>query len=256
MGGVDPVVDVGGDHPNHNDTISDTPGQALAAAAAATAPAAADAVGTNDGQNGEWSDDRYRADFVDDRDRLPIATFRDDLVAAVRDHQVLIVVGDTGCGKTTQLPQYLNTAMPSARIVVTQPRRIAAISAAARVASETGTQLGRLVGYAVRFESARSDDTRILYMTDGALLRTLAGDAVRAAARRPVAATTATASAAVDTDADTDVDVLQSLADVVVLDEAHERSLDTDVLFGLLRRACARRPRLRLVIMSATLDSE
>ncbi|KAJ1560613.1 hypothetical protein HK405_006499, partial [Cladochytrium tenue] len=147
--------------------------------------------------------------------------------------------------------------MPSTRIVVTQPRRIAAISSAAGVASETGTQLGRLVGYAMHFESARSDDTGILFMTDGALLSTPAGDTVRAAAaRRPVSAAATIASAAVDTDAATDVNVLQSLADVVVLDEAHERSLDLDVLFGLVQHACARRPRLRLVIMSATLDSE
>ncbi|KAJ3113158.1 DEAH-box ATP-dependent RNA helicase prp22 [Phlyctochytrium bullatum] len=132
-----------------------------------------------------------------------------------------------GSGKTTQFPQYVHEHNPSLRIVVTQPRRIAAVSAATRVAEEMGTRLGgSLVGYSIRFESVRSADTKIVYMTDGTLLR---------------------AAAASDS-------TLSSLADVVILDEAHERSLETDVLFGLLRRACQNRPDLRLVVMSATLN--
>ncbi|KAJ3213182.1 DEAH-box ATP-dependent RNA helicase prp22 [Dinochytrium kinnereticum] len=158
---------------------------------------------------------------------LPIYQHRDELLKAAEEFQILIVVGDTGSGKTTQFPQYLFEENDSRRILVTQPRRIAAVSAATRVAEETNTRLGgSLVGYSIRFESVKSPDTKIVYMTDGTLLRT-------AASTDPT---------------------LKTIADVVVLDEAHERSLETDVLFGLLRRACRERPDLRLVVMSATLN--
>ncbi|KAJ3291467.1 ATP-dependent RNA helicase dhx8 [Borealophlyctis nickersoniae] len=134
---------------------------------------------------------------------------------------------DLGSGKTTQLPQYILESMSSVRsIAVTQPRRIAAISAARRVSDEMGTRLGEEVGYSIRFERVAGSRTKILYMTDGTLLRACT--------------------------ADPRLDAY----DVVVLDEAHERSLETDVLFGLMRRACRLRPDLKLVVMSATLDIE
>ncbi|KAH6578493.1 hypothetical protein BASA61_000251 [Batrachochytrium salamandrivorans] len=162
----------------------------------------------------------------DVRASLPIFQYRADLVSAIREFQFLIVVGDTGSGKTTQLPQYVleDLADTLPNIVVTQPRRIAAISAATRVSEEHGTTLGGLAGYIVRFEKCTSADTRLSYVTDGILLR-------QCTANR-----------------------LLPSYDLVILDEAHERSLETDVLFGLLRRACRLRPTLKVVIMSATLD--
>ncbi|TPX63977.1 hypothetical protein SpCBS45565_g06228 [Spizellomyces sp. 'palustris'] len=159
------------------------------------------------------------------RKELPIYTYREELVEAMTRFQCLIVVGDTGSGKTTQLPQYVLEAIPEIRnICVTQPRRIAAISAARRVADERRTRLGEQVGYSIRFERSASSSTRLLYVTDGTLLRSVAADPK------------------------------VSAYDLVVLDEAHERSLETDVLFGLLRRACRLRPELKVVVMSATLD--
>ncbi|KAJ3107995.1 DEAH-box ATP-dependent RNA helicase prp22 [Phlyctochytrium planicorne] len=163
------------------------------------------------------------------RRELPIFQHRDGIINAALEYQILVVVGDTGSGKTTQFPQYLYETNPTLRIAVTQPRRIAAISAANRVAEETASKLGGpVVGYSIRFDSVKSTDTKIVYMTDGTLLRT-------AAATDPT---------------------LETIADVVILDEAHERSLETDVLFGLLRKACKERPQLRLVVMSATLNVE
>ncbi|KAJ3413224.1 ATP-dependent RNA helicase dhx8 [Chytridiales sp. JEL 0842] len=179
--------------------------------------------------------DRYRADFNVTRSSLPIYKFKESIVDAIKEYQTLIVVGDTvsdkmieGSGKTTQITQYLHEYDPNLRIAITQPRRIAAISAATRVAEEADTRLGTKVGYSIRFESMRSPDTKILYMTDGTLLR-------QAASSHKMQ--------------------LDSF-DVVVLDEAHERSLDTDVLFGLLKRACKQRPDLKLIVMSATLNMD
>ncbi|TPX76128.1 hypothetical protein CcCBS67573_g02580 [Chytriomyces confervae] len=176
----------------------------------------------------KFSASEYEADFETTRTSLPIYQYQESIVEAVDEFQVLIVCGDTGSGKTTQLPQYLHEQRKDARIIVTQPRRIAAISAAQRVAHETSTPLGGLVGYSVRFESAKSADTKILYVTDGTLLRSVASSS----------------------------ESLDDLADIVILDEAHERSLETDVLFGLLKRACAVRPSLKLIVMSATLNMD
>ncbi|KAJ3073157.1 ATP-dependent RNA helicase dhx8 [Podochytrium sp. JEL0797] len=168
---------------------------------------------------------RYEEDFDTSRTKLPIYHYREGLLEAFDEFQVLIVVGDTGSGKTTQLPQFIHEHNPSQNIFVTQPRRIAAISAAARVASETHSHLGGLVGYAVRFEKEVSSRTKITYVTDGTLLQMAKND-------------------------------LSDTADVVILDEAHERSLETDVLFGILKKACRTRPTLKLIIMSATLNMD
>ncbi|KAJ3193072.1 DEAH-box ATP-dependent RNA helicase prp22 [Irineochytrium annulatum] len=200
-----------------------------------------------DDRGGELGNDTLQHD----RQQLPIFQYRDDLIAACRDHQILIVVGDTGSGKTTQFPQYLHESSPSHRIIITQPRRIAAISAATRVAQETGTPLGDLVGYSIRFESRRSAATKLLYMTDGTLLRTLASQEVNSEGKveRKVEG--------VEVEGGGEgggTKLSETLAEVVILDEAHERSLETDVLFGLLRRACEADPALRVVVMSATLN--
>ncbi|KAI9340492.1 P-loop containing nucleoside triphosphate hydrolase protein, partial [Obelidium mucronatum] len=164
---------------------------------------------------------RYLEDFSATRTSLPIYGHREALIAAVNAFPVVVVVGDTGSGKTTQLPQFLLEDEPTRRIAVTQPRRIAAIAAATRVAAETGARLGGRVGFAVRFAAARSAATRLAFVTDGTLLQTGA-----------------------------------AALDVVVLDEAHERSLETDVLFGVLKAAVRARPDLKLVVMSATLDAD
>ncbi|KFM27366.1 putative pre-mRNA-splicing factor ATP-dependent RNA helicase [Auxenochlorella protothecoides] len=162
------------------------------------------------------------------RESLPIFKLRDQLVAAVADNQVLVVIGETGSGKTTQMTQYLAEAGYTAagKIGCTQPRRVAAMSVAKRVSEEVGCRLGEEVGYAIRFEDCTSQATVIKYMTDGMLLReALLDDAMTAYS-------------------------------VIMLDEAHERTIHTDVLFGLLKGVLARRRDLKLIVTSATLDAE
>lgn len=107
------------------------------------------------------------------RKSLPIYKYREEFIQAVNDHQIIVLVGQTGSGKTTQLTQYLEEAGygKTGKIGCTQPRRVAAISVATRVAQEAGTKVGRKVGYSVRFESSESDETKILYTTDGLMLR-------------------------------------------------------------------------------------
>ena len=130
---------------------------------------------------------------------LPISIYRDELIKVVDESQVVVIVGETGSGKTTQLPQYLHQdgLEGNGIIAVTQPRRVAAISVAHRVAEELECLVGELVGYQVRFESCLSEETKIKYMTDGCLLREFL------------------------------VDPHLNKYSIVVLDEAHERSLDT-----------------------------
>jgi ATP-dependent RNA helicase DHX8/PRP22 len=166
------------------------------------------------------------------RDSLPIAASRDRLIAEIRARETLIVVGETGSGKTTQLPQYAHEAGLAGGLAVacTQPRRVAAVSVARRVAEETGTVLGDLVGYAIRFEDVSSNSTRVKFLTDGMLLREATADANL------------------------------GKYGVVMIDEAHERTLQTDFLLGVLkktqeRRRLSKKP-LKLVIMSATLEAD
>lgn len=162
------------------------------------------------------------------RQSLPIYKLRSQLVQAIRDNQVLIVVGDTGSGKTTQMTQYLAEEgfAERGKIGCTQPRRVAAVSVAKRVAEEVGCRVGQEVGYTIRFEDCTSPETKIKYMTDGMLQR----------------------ECLVDPDV--------SNYSVIMLDEAHERTIATDVLFGLLKKALKRRPDLKLIVTSATLDAE
>lgn len=156
---------------------------------------------------------------------LPIAQRRDEITAAMRDHQVVVVAGETGSGKTTQLPKMaLETGRT--RIAHTQPRRIAARSVARRIAQECQVELGPEVGYAVRFDDVSSPDTAIRLVTDGLLLAEIQRDPEL---RR---------------------------YDCVVIDEAHERTLSIDFLLGYLQRLLPRRPDLKLVITSATIDVE
>ncbi|KAL5520016.1 hypothetical protein ACEPAG_1676 [Sanghuangporus baumii] len=171
-----------------------------------------------------------RAQTIEDtRKSLPIYHFRDQLLEAIKEHQVLIVVAETGSGKTTQLPQYLHEAGYTAngmKVGCTQPRRVAAMSVAARVAEEMGTKLGYEVGYSIRFEDCTSDKTVLKYMTDGMLLREFL----------------------------TEPDLAGYSA--LIIDEAHERTLSTDILFALVKDIARFRPDLRLLISSATLAAE
>ncbi|KAG5493960.1 hypothetical protein JKF63_01792 [Porcisia hertigi] len=165
-------------------------------------------------------------ELLQSRLRLPVFEKRRLIQETVRTHAVTLLVGETGSGKTTQVPHFLAELRDAFTGVIacTQPRRIAAISVATRVAEEMDVHLGAHVGYHVRFDSRQCDATRVLYMTDGMLLR----------------------------EAFTDPDLRRY--SVVVVDEAHERTIDTDVVLGLLKQLLTRRPSFRLVVMSATLD--
>jgi pre-mRNA-splicing factor ATP-dependent RNA helicase DHX15/PRP43 len=158
------------------------------------------------------------------RSRLPVHGFRDQLMRTVASSPVLVVEGETGSGKTTQIPQFLLAL--GGRVACTQPRRVAAISVAARVAEEMDVTLGAQVGYTIRFEDVSGPETILRFMTDGMLLR------------------------------EAMLDPLLKRYNVVVLDEAHERTLATDVLMGLLKGLLSKRSDLKLVVMSATLDAD
>ncbi|TWW68055.1 pre-mRNA-splicing factor ATP-dependent RNA helicase PRP16 [Takifugu flavidus] len=166
--------------------------------------------------------------LLEQRQYLPIFAVRQQLLNIIRDNNIVIVVGETGSGKTTQLTQYLHEDGYTSYGMVgcTQPRRVAAMSVAKRVSEEIGSNLGDEVGYAIRFEDCTSEKTLIKYMTDGILLR----ESLR----------------------ESDLDHYSA----VIMDEAHERSLNTDVLFGLLREVVSRRTDLKLIVTSATMDSD
>ncbi|KAJ3098111.1 hypothetical protein HDU97_004295 [Phlyctochytrium planicorne] len=163
------------------------------------------------------------------RDSLPIFEYREALLKAVEEFQVLIIVGETGSGKTTQIPQYLHEAGYTSggrKVGCTQPRRVAAMSVAARVADEMSTKVGADVGYSIRFEDCTSDKTIIKFMTDGMLLREFL----------------------------TEPDL--SSYSCLMIDEAHERTLHTDILFGLVKDIARYRKDLKLLISSATMDAQ
>ena len=166
--------------------------------------------------------------MYDQRRSLPIFQAKKELLRIIRDHQIVVVVGETGSGKTTQLTQYLMEEGYHRYGIIgcTQPRRVAAVSVAKRVADEVGCELGSRVGYAIRFEDVTSESTRIKYMTDGVLLR----------------------------EALNDFELEKYSA--VIMDEAHERSVNTDVLFGILKRVAYQRADFKLIVTSATMDSE
>ncbi|KQR47570.1 ATP-dependent RNA helicase HrpA [Microbacterium sp. Leaf161] len=156
---------------------------------------------------------------------LPVSAARDEIADAIRDNQVVIVAGATGSGKTTQLPK-ICLDLGRERIAHTQPRRLAARTIAERVAEELQVELGTLVGYKVRFTDKVSDETRIALMTDGILLNEIHRDR------------------------------LLRRYDTIIIDEAHERSLNVDFLLGYLVRILPERPDLKVIITSATIDPE
>ncbi|KAF3988493.1 hypothetical protein FT663_03953 [Candidozyma haemuli var. vulneris] len=165
------------------------------------------------------------------RESLPVFAMRTQLIEAIEQNQFLVIVGETGSGKTTQIVQYvyeeaLNVVGNTEKIIgCTQPRRVAAVSVAKRVAEEVGCKVGEEVGYYIRFEDVTSPETKIKYMTDGMLQR----EAL--------------------------LDPTMSKYSVIMLDEAHERTIATDVLFALLKKAAKSNPNLKVIVTSATLDS-
>ncbi|KAI8584118.1 hypothetical protein K450DRAFT_218231 [Umbelopsis ramanniana AG] len=184
---------------------------------------------------------RRKQELFEFRKNLPVFTARDQIIKGVQENETVVIVGETGSGKTTQIPQFLlecGIGSPGrGAIAVTQPRRVAATSLAKRVAEEVGTTLGYRVGYTVRFDDTSSQHTMIKYLTDGMLLRELLSDK------------------------------LLLRYSVVMLDEAHERTLRTDMLFGMVKEIQQTRKEmvqrgeknvceLKIVVMSATLDAE
>ena len=159
---------------------------------------------------------------------LPVVGMREDILRALRDHQVVIICGETGSGKTTQLPKLCLELQRGVNGLIghTQPRRIAARTVATRIAQELNTPLGQAVGYKVRFSDKVSPNTYIKLMTDGILLAETQGD-------RDLRA-----------------------YDTLIIDEAHERSLNIDFLLGYLKRLLPRRPDLKVIVTSATIDAE
>uniref|UniRef100_A0A8D0RD87 Probable ATP-dependent RNA helicase DHX35 n=3 Tax=Sus scrofa TaxID=9823 RepID=A0A8D0RD87_PIG len=164
------------------------------------------------------------------RQKLPVFKLRNHILYLIENYQTVVIVGETGCGKSTQIPQYLAEAGWTAegRVVgVTQPRRVAAVTVAGRVAEERGAVLGHEVGYCIRFDDCTDPlATRIKFLTDGMLVREMM------------------------------VDPLLTKYSAIMLDEAHERTLYTDIAIGLLKKIQKKRGDLRLIVASATLDAE
>lgn len=167
-------------------------------------------------------------EFYRKRIQLPVFEYRDEFMDLLHKHQCIVLVGETGSGKTTQIPQWCveySLSVGSKGVACTQPRRVAAMSVAQRVSEEMDVSLGQEVGYSIRFEDCSSAKTVLKYMTDGMLLREGMSDPM-----------------------------LENYQ-VILLDEAHERTLATDILMGVLKEIIKQRSDLKLVIMSATLDA-
>lgn len=191
------------------------------------------AMDLEDGELNPFTGRKFSDQYVgilNTRRNLPVHQQRDEFLKIFQAHQIMVFVGETGSGKTTQIPQFvLFDDLPQLngkQVACTQPRRVAAMSVAARVADELDVNLGEEVGYNIRFENKTSDKTILKYMTDGMLLR----EAME--------------------------DHLLSRYSVIMLDEAHERTLATDILMGLLKNLIQKRKDLKIIIMSATLESK
>lgn len=171
----------------------------------------------------------YSLSIEKQRQRLPIFNYRTHILYLLQKYSVVVIIGETGCGKSTQIPQYLLESGWSSNekcICITQPRRMAAVSLAKRVAEEKDVEMGREVGYAVRFEDSSSEKTRIKFVTDGLLIREIM------------------------------MDPLLTKYSVIMIDEAHERTLATDMILSLLKKILKKRPELKIIVASATIDAQ
>ncbi|GAB5588235.1 DEAH-box ATP-dependent RNA helicase prp43 [Umbelopsis nana] len=193
---------------------------------------AAQAEVIEDGDINPFNNQPFSAKYkkiLEGRRKLPVHAQRNEFLEMVHNNQIIVLVGETGSGKTTQIPQFLvYDDLPNLKkkqIACTQPRRVAAMSVAQRVADEMDVPLGQQVGYNIRFEDNTSPSTFLKYMTDGMLLREAMSDPQL------------------------------SRYSAVILDEAHERTLNTDILMGLVKEVCKRRTDLKVIVMSATLDA-
>ncbi|KAL2634461.1 hypothetical protein R1flu_005940 [Riccia fluitans] len=180
------------------------------------------------------------------RSKLPIASFQDGITSAVENNQVVLIAGETGCGKTTQVPQYILNHMwqqgKPCRIVCTQPRRISATSVAERIATELGEQIGDTVGYQIRLESKGGKHSSLMFCTNGVVLRKIVG---------------AGGNSKEQSGDDGSWDDTSGLdATHIIVDEIHERDRNADFLLIVLRDLLPTRPDLRLILMSATLDAD
>lgn len=165
---------------------------------------------------------------IDYPESLPVSARREDIAEAIRDNQVVIIAGETGSGKTTQIPKICLDLGRGRRGLIghTQPRRLAARTVAERIAEEIGQEIGETVGYAIRFDDRVSSTSAVKLMTDGILLAEMQRDS------------------------------FLNKYDTLIIDEAHERSLNIDFLLGYLRRLLPKRPDLKVIITSATIDPE
>jgi pre-mRNA-splicing factor ATP-dependent RNA helicase DHX15/PRP43 len=207
---------------------SNLPFPTVASSAAAPASNAPKTIVTQNPFSGLPFTPRYW-ELYRKRTALPVWEYKDRFIDTLNKNQCLVLVGETGSGKTTQIPQWclewVRVRYNKKGVACTQPRRVAAMSVAARVAEEMDVILGQEVGYNIRFEDCTSSKTILKYMTDGMLLREAMSDP------------------------------LLEAYGVVMLDEAHERTLATDILMGLLKEVSRQRTDLKIIIMSATLDA-
>ncbi|KAH7388020.1 hypothetical protein KP509_16G053600 [Ceratopteris richardii] len=172
--------------------------------------------------------------ITQEREKLPIAKFKDEIISTVEKNQVVLIAGETGCGKTTQVPQYILDSLWSqgkeCRIICAQPRRISASSVAERIATERGEQIGQTVGYQIKLESKGGPHSSLMFCTNGVILRKLVNS---------------------------DGDIRSKLnATHIIVDEIHERDCDTDFMLIALRDLLSLHPEMRLILMSATIDIE
>lgn len=189
-------------------------------------PSTSDAVSaTINPYTGRPFSNRYYQ-ILEGRKKLPVYDAKDNIQRLIRRYQSVLLVGETGSGKTTQVPQFVLEMNPEHAIACTQPRRVAAMSVSERVAEELDVELGNEVGYTIRFDDVSSAKTRIKYLTDGMLLR------------------------------EAMTDPLLRNYSVIILDEAHERTVHTDILIGTIKELIPKRPDLRVVVMSATLEEK
>ncbi|KAJ4763726.1 ATP-dependent RNA helicase [Rhynchospora pubera] len=183
--------------------------------------------------------------IVEDRAKLPIASYKDSIISTLENQQVVLISGETGCGKTTQVPQFILDHMwgkgECCKVVCTQPRRISAISVAERISSERGENVGDTVGYKIRLESKGGKNSSIIFCTNGVLLRLLIGRGINLTKRRS-----------------TKLPLDDSISEIthIILDEIHERDRFSDFMLAILRDLLPSLPHLRLVLMSATIDAD